>query len=71
MSKKTQQLELKKKNKNMNVKLPEDVYRELQQIADDIGGMSLSSMIRTLIFTQLDKTRKSGDPLSFLDIKKK
>lgn len=54
------------KNMNMNVKFPEKEYRELQQIADDLGGMSLSSMIRTLVYKQLEKTRKSKDPNTFL-----
>lgn len=63
--------ELKIKNMNMNVKFPEEDYRDLQKIADDLGGMSLSSMIRTLIYMQLEKTRKSGNPMTFLDIKKK
>lgn len=60
----------KVKNMNMNVKFPEDDYRELQQIADDIGGMTLSSMVRVLIYAQLDKVRKAGDPKVFLDINK-
>jgi hypothetical protein len=68
---KRQNKDIKIKNMNMNVKFPEADYRELQQIADNIGGMSLSSMIRTLIYAQLEKTRRSGDPTTFLEIKKK
>jgi hypothetical protein len=56
------------KDANLNVKLPEDDYRELQGIADNIGGLNLSSMIRTLIYAQLDKVRKSKNPRDFLDI---
>ncbi|MBU3173288.1 hypothetical protein [Clostridium estertheticum] len=56
------------KNMNMNVKFPEEDYRELQNIADNLGGMSLSSMIRMLIYSQLKKTRKSKDPKTFLEI---
>lgn len=59
------------KNMNMNVKLPEEDYRELQQIADQLGGMTLSSMIRMLIYAQLERTRKSGDPTTFLELRKK
>lgn len=59
------------KDKNMNVKFPEDDYRELQEIADKIGGSSLSGIIRILVYTQLDKVRKTGDPKSFLDVSTK
>lgn len=60
--------ELKVKNKNLNVKFPDDDYRELQQIADEIGGMTLSSMIRMLIYTQLNKVRETGEPRNFVII---
>lgn len=63
--------EKKLKNMNMNVKFPEDDYHMLQQIADELGGMTLSSMIRMLIYAQLEKTKKSGDPKTFLDLVKK
>lgn len=56
------------KNMNMNVKFPEDDYRELQKIAEDLGGMPLSSMIRMLIYAQLQKVRETGDPKSFLKL---
>lgn len=52
----------------MNVKFPNNDYRELQKIADDLGGMSLSSMIRMLVYIQLKRTRKTGDPRTFLDV---
>lgn len=58
----------KVKDANLNVKLPEDDYREIQEIADSLGGLTISSMIRTLIYAQLDKVRKSGDPRLFLDV---
>jgi hypothetical protein len=67
---KNENTDKKVKNMNMNVKFPEDDYRELQQIADDLGGMSLSSMVRMLIYKQLEKVRKTKDPKSFLEIKK-
>lgn len=63
--------DIKVKNMNMNVKIPEEDYRELQQIADDLGGMTLSSMIRMLVYAQLEKARKSKDPRMFLEFKKK
>jgi hypothetical protein len=63
--------ERKYKNKMMNVKLPEDDYRELQKIADDLGGMSLSAMIRVLIYSKLEKVRKTGNTKYFLDVDKK
>ena len=56
------------KKKIMNIRLLESDYKELQQIAKELGGMSLSSMIRTLIFVQLDQVRASGDSKSFLNI---
>lgn len=61
----------KLKDKNMNIKLPHDDYSDLQNIADSIGGMSLSSMIRTLVYAQLNKVRRSGNPADFLDVIKK
>lgn len=62
--------EIKVKNTNLNVKLPEDSYIELQRIADNIGGITLSSMIRILIYSQLDKVRESGNPRDFLTLTK-
>lgn len=64
-------LNKKIKNKMMNIKIPEDDYRELQQIADDLGGMSLSAMIRVLIYSRLDIVRKKGNTKLFLDINDK
>lgn len=63
--------EKKPKNMNMNVKFPEDDYHMLQQIADELGGMTLSSMIRMLVYAQLEKVKISGDPKSFLDLKRR
>ena len=53
------------KNRNMNVKFPDRDYKDLQNISDDIG-LSLSAMVRLLIYTQLDKVRKSGVAKDFL-----
>lgn len=55
------------KNMNMNVKFPESDYRELQEIADKLGGMSLSSMIRTLVYSRLEEVRKTGDHREFFN----
>lgn len=55
----------KKKNKNMNVKFFEDDYKELVEIAEEIGGMSLSAMIRQLVYSRLNKVRKTGKPDDF------
>ncbi|OCZ51349.1 hypothetical protein [Dehalobacter sp. TeCB1] len=58
----------KKKEATCNFKLPEDDYIELQQIASKLyGGLSLSDMMRTLTYAQLEKVRKTGDPKAFLD----
>jgi len=59
----------KVKNMNMNVKFPEEDYRELQRIADLLGGMSLSSMIRILIYSKLEEFRKTNDPKTFINSK--
>lgn len=56
------------KNMNMNVKFPEEEYRELQRIANELGGMTLSSMIRMLVYSKLKEVRETGDPKSFLSI---
>lgn len=58
--------DIKVKNKNLNAKFPEDDYLELQQIADRIGGITLSSMVRMVIYSQLDKVKESKDPRDFL-----
>lgn len=70
MAKKTKAAEKKVKDKNMNVKFPEDDYIKLQEIADAIG-LTLSGMIRTLTYTQLEQVEKTGDPRAFLGIKRK
>ena len=57
------------KNKNMNVKFPEDVYDELKRIADELGGMTLSAMVRVLIYSKLEEVQKSGDPRTFIGFK--
>ncbi len=64
---KTQRVK-KPKNRNMNIKLPEDDYRQLQNIAEQLGGMTLSSMIRMLIYNKLDKVKETGDPRVFIDL---
>lgn len=60
----------KVKNKNLNVKFPDEYYNELILIADKLGGMTLSGMIRSLVYTRLEAVRKSGNPRDFLDIGK-
>lgn len=59
-------VDIKVKDKSLNVKFPDDDYRELQQIADDIGGITLSSLIRMLIYTQLNKVRETGNSNDFV-----
>lgn len=59
-------IDIKVKDKSLNVKFPDDDYRELQQIADDIGGITLSSMIRMLIYIQLNKVRETGNSNDFV-----
>lgn len=58
----------KKKDSTCNFKLPPEDYAELQDIASKLyGGLSLSDMMRTLTYAQLEKVRKTGDPKDFLD----
>jgi len=69
MPKKAKSAVEKTKDSMMNVKFPEEDYIELQKIAKgQTGGMSLSSMMRALVYAQLEKVRKSGDPREFLDM---
>lgn len=59
--------DFKIKDQNLNTKVPLADYQELQEIADKLG-MSLSSMVRTVLYAQLDKVRKSGHYRDFLDV---
>lgn len=52
--------------KNLNVKLPESEYNELQNIAVNMG-LSLSSLIRLIIFSKLKKFRVSGNISDLID----
>lgn len=56
------------KDKNMNVKFPAETYNELQQVAKDLGGMSLSAMVRMLILSRLQKVKSTKNPKDFLDL---
>lgn len=60
--------DIKVKDKNLNVKLPKDDYEELQEIAEKIGGITLSSMIRIIIYFQLSKVRETNNPVEFLEV---
>lgn len=51
---------------NMNIKMPEEDYRKLQDIASMLGGMTLSSMIRMVLYAKLDEFDKTGDPSIFV-----
>ena len=66
----TKKVKSKIKDTNLNTKFPLDDYEELQTIASNIGvgGMSLSSMVRMVLYAQLEKVRKSGNPNDFLDV---
>lgn len=56
------------KDRHMNVKLPDADYKELQSIASQVyGGLSLSDLMRMMIYPRLEKVRKSGNPKDFLD----
>lgn len=70
MTKESGNKDKKLKTMNMNVKFPENDYRKLQKIADDLGGMTLSSLVRMLIYAKLEEVEKTGDPKSFLEFRK-
>lgn len=55
--------------KQMNIKIPKSEYAELLSIKAQLGGMSISSMIRILITQHLELARESGNPKKFLDMK--
>ena len=61
----------KLKDKMLNVKLPSEDYLELKRIANDLGHLSLSGMIRIIIYSGLDRVKKTGNSKAFLDIGKK
>lgn len=54
--------------KNLNCQVNEEDYEELKQIAKQLGGMSLSALMRMLISSKLAKYRETKDPKVFLDI---
>lgn len=59
------------KDKLLSIKIPTDVHNDLKKIADEIGGLSISSMLRMLIYSRINKVKKSGNPKDFLDGDKK
>lgn len=56
------------KDKNINVRVPQDKYKELQDTASSLG-MPMASMIRTLLYGQLEKAKKAKDPSVFIKTK--
>lgn len=54
-------------NKNLNVKFPEKDYKELQRIAKDVG-LSLSSLIRMMVYSRLKRVQASGNSTDFFDL---
>lgn len=53
----------------LNVKLPEEDYDKLKKIAHELGDVSLSSMMRLLIYDRMNRYDKSGNARDFLDAK--
>lgn len=68
MGKENKSTPKKIKDRNLNVKLPTEDYEFLQKIAEEIGGMTLSTMIRIKIYSGLDKVKKTGNSRDFLDL---
>lgn len=54
------------RTKNMNVKFTEEDYAKLKEIADDLGGMSLSSLIRMLVCGRIKKVNETENAADFL-----
>lgn len=59
------------KDKNVNVKFPEEDVEILREIAESLGGMPISTMLRTLIYSRMEEVKKSGDPQMFFTTNKK
>lgn len=65
--------------KSIHVRLPAEVYKELQEIAKnlkknygkDYRDISVSNMTRMLVQSQLAKVKSTKNPQSFLDILKR
>lgn len=55
------------RKKNMNVKFSLEEYEDLQKVADDLGGMPLSSMVRIVLLERLKKVKKTGNPKVFIE----
>jgi len=56
-----------KRTKNMNVKWTDEEYDMLQKIAKDLGGMTLSSLVRIVLLERLEKVKKTGNPRDFIE----
>lgn len=54
------------KDRMLNVKLPDEDYEELQEIAREVG-ITLSGMVRIVLNAKLDKVRKSKNARDFID----
>lgn len=57
--------EKKPKDISMNFRLPEQEYETMKEIADKLG-MSLSGMMRAVIYDRLREYEKTKNPMSFL-----
>lgn len=53
----------------LNVKFPESDYEKLKKIAEELGNMSLSSLIRMVIYNHLKQYEKSGNAQDFIKMK--
>lgn len=56
-----------KRNRNMNVKFTDEEYEKLQEIANALGGMPLSSLVRIVLLDRLEKVKKTGNPKTFIE----
>lgn len=55
-------------NDALNFKIPNDTYKELQLVGDGLGGMTVSTLVRMLVYACLDRAKKAKNPLAFIDM---
>lgn len=67
MSKPKAEKKTKQDSKNINTQFPVEVYEVVQQVAEELGGMSLSALIRLMVTSKVKKYKETGDPGVFID----
>lgn len=55
------------KDVQIGFKMPHDDVNELKQIAEELGGMALASMLRITVYNKLNEVKRTGDPKKFIE----